>query len=341
MKKFCALMLAVALCVVFCACADQTSPAASQQESSTVESQSEDVSETADMPSQAPEESDKKLKIGFSVLTTDGFYITKYITRYNEIIEQRGYDSVMLDCKYDTATQAAQFDNLIAQKVDIIFLMPNEPKALIPSLQKAQEAKIPVIVVHQKVDPSAEQYTVGFAGADTVALGAGAGELMEKALNGKGNIVVLGGSPGSSYAIELTEGFTSKISDGIKILATGDHGWDRSKATTVTEDFLTKYDDLDGIWAMDDNTAIGAINAINAANRKGIAVVGINGQAEAFDYIKSGDLYGTVINDAAGNVDCAFEVLDLHLAGKTIPANTYSKSPGVTKENVDTTEPAF
>lgn len=341
MKKLFIMMLVAALCTMFCACADQSSPAASSQEPSTVESQPEEASKTADATSEAPEESGKKLKIGFSILTTDGFYIIKYISRYDEIIAQRGYESVMLDCKFDTAAQIAQLDNLIAQKVDIIFLMPNDPKAVIPSLQKAQDAKIPVIVVHQKVDPEAEQYTLGFAGADTFAMGAGAGELIDKALGGKGNIVILGGSPGSSYANESTEGFMSKISDDIKVLATGDHGWDRSKATTVMEDFLTKYDDIDGVWAMDDNTAIGAINAIKAANRTGIAVVGINGQAEAFDYIKSGDLYGTVLQDASGNVDCAFEVLDLYLAGKTIPPNTYSKSPGVTKENVDTMEPAF
>ena len=107
------------------------------------------------------------------------------------------------------------------------------------------------------------------------------------------------------------------------------------------ENYLTVYDDLAGVWAMDDNMAIGAINAIQTQGREGIVVVGINAQEEAYDYIRSGALYGTVKQDASGNVDAAFEVLDLYLAGEEIPPNTYSESPMVTIDNVDEIEPAF
>ncbi len=284
---------------------------------------------------------DDKLKIGFPISTTDGFYVTKYIERYDEQIAERGYDSVMLDSKFDVATQVSQIDNLIAQDVDVIFFMANDGNAALPAMQKCDAAGIPVIAVHNKLTEDAAAFTLGFAGANITTMGEGAGQLMDEALGGEGKIVIINGTPGESYAETLKDGFMSQLSDGIEVLDTGDHGWDRSKATTVMENFLTKYDDIDGVWASDDNTAIGAINAITAAGRDGIQVVGINGQAEAWDYIKNGQMYGTVIQDAAGNVDCAFEVLDLYLNDQPIPEFTYSESPLVTKENVDTMEPAF
>ena len=333
MKKVIALVLTVLMVFAFTACTPKTAEQ-SQAQSSEAAAASQEASQPA-------VESTEKLKIGFSILCTDGYYIKKYISRYEEIIAERGYESVMLDCQFDTATQATQMDNLIAQEVDIIFLMPNDPVAIVSSMKKANEAGIPIIVVHQRADASGDQYSLGFAGADSVAMGAGAGSLMEEALSGTGSVVIIGGSPGSAYATDLTTGFMSKLSSTITILDTGDAGWDRSNATSLMENYLTKYDDLGGVWAMDDNMAIGAINAIQTQGREGIAVVGVNAQEEAYDYIRSGAMYGTVKQDASGNVDAAFAVLDLYLAGADIPANTYSQSPMVTKDNIDQIEPAF
>ena len=273
--------------------------------------------------------------------TTDGFYVKKYIQRYDELIAEKGYDSVMLDSGFDAAKQVSQMDNLIAQKVDIIFLMPNDPKALMPSAKKAQDAGIPVLSVHDKLDVTGEQYTIGFAGADSTKLGEGAGQLMNEALAGKGNIVVLGSSYAATYGINIYTGFKSKIPADIKILAEGDHGWDRAKALAVMEDFLTKYDKIDGAFSFDDNTGLGVIDAIKAAQRTGIKVVSINGQKEAFDVVKSGDLYGTVKLDPVANVNKAFESLELFLTGKAVPQYNYSDSPMVTKANIDKMEPSF
>ena len=286
-------------------------------------------------------EAGKTIKIGFTILTTDGFYVKKYIERYNQQIEENGYESTMLDCTFDVAKQVSQIDNLIAQGVDIIFVMPADPKAVIPGIQKAKEAGIPVLAVHDKVDQSGEQYTIGYAGADSTKLGEGAGILMEEVLGGTGDIVVVGSSYGAAYGIALYDGFKSKISDGIKILGEGDHGWDRAKSMALMEDFLTKYDKIDGVYAFDDNTGFGVIDAIKAAQRTGIKVVSINGQKEAFDAIKAGDLYGTVKQDPVANVDKAFESLKLFLEGKEVPQYNYSESPIVTKDNVDSLEPSF
>lgn len=286
-------------------------------------------------------ETGKKIKIGFTILCTDGFYIKKYIERYEELIKQNGYESVLLDCQFDPAKQVSQLENLIAQEVDVIFLMPSDPLALIPGIKKANEANIPVFAVHSKIDSSGNKYIVGFAGCDNVKLGEGAGELLNEAIGGKGTIVILGGSPGTMTANDLTAGFMSKLSPGVKVLATVDHGWDKSKALTLMEDLLTKYDKIDGVWSMDDNTALGAIEAIKSINRTGIKVVGINGQKEAFDAITKGDLYGTVMQDPVANVDVAFKILGLYLAGKEVTENTYSASPLITKKNVDTMQPAF
>jgi len=288
-------------------------------------------------------ETGEKIKIGFTILCTDGFYIRKYIERFEEQVKNHGYDYVMLDCTFDTAKQVSQIDNLIAQKVDVMFVMPNDPKALIPGIKKAKEAGIPVLIVHDTIDPSGMQYAIGYAGASTELLGQQAAKLMNEALNNKGNIVVLGASWGANYGgLGIYEkGFKPTLSPEINILAEGDMGWDRAKSMGLMEDFLTKYDNIDGAFVFDDNTALGAIDAIKAAQREGIKVVSINGQKEAFDAIKAGDLYGTVKMDPVANVDKAFESLDLYLSGKEVPQYNYSESPIVTKENVDSIEPCF
>jgi len=275
-----------------------------------------------------------------SVQVTDGFYVSKYITTYDAIIKERGYDSVMVDCKFDTATQISQLDNLIAQKVDIIIMTPNDPKAVIPSLENAKKAGIPVIAVQSKVDPSAEKLTLGYSGANVVTMGANAGELINEALGSKGKIVCINGTPGGSYVDELNTGFYLTLSKDIQVLDTGDHGWDRSKATAVMDNFLAKYDDINGAWGSDDNTALGILNSVKASGRD-IKVVGINGQGEAFDSIKAGGLYGTVIHDPTAAANTAFKMLDMYLEGKEVPANNYTESPKINKANVDQYEPAF
>jgi len=280
-------------------------------------------------------------KIGITVECTNGFYMKKFIERFKEQIENHGFDYVLLDCEFDVAKQVSQIDNLIAQKVDILFVMAADPNAPIAGIKKAYEAGIPVVVVHDKIEPSGNKYTIGFAGANINFLGEQAGELMNEALNGEGNIVVLGGSFGAVYGNGIYNGFKEKLSEGIKILGEGDHGWDRTKSMNLMENFLTKYDNIDGTFSFDDNTALGVIDAIKAVNREGIKVVSINGQKEAFDAIRAGDLYGTVKMDPVANVDKAFESLDLYLSGKEAPEYNYSDSPKVTIENVDSLEPSF
>ncbi|MDD5017420.1 MAG: sugar ABC transporter substrate-binding protein [Eubacteriales bacterium] len=327
-----------------CGCSSSTTAdtTSSSEAIETTDATEADASEEATV---STDTDDTALKIGFSIICTDGYYVVGLINRYEELIEEYGYDSVILDCQFDTATQVTQIDNLIAQDVDVIIVMPIDSLALITEIQKANEAGIPVFCVHSKIDESGEDYIIGFAGSDSVKLGEGAGSLMEEALGGEGNVVIMGGSPGSDNANCLTEGFMSQLSSDITILTTVDTNWDRSTTTTLMEDLLTQYgDDIDGVWAMDDNIAIGAINAIEAAGYtagQDMVVVGINGQSEAWDYIKSGALYGTVIQDPAANIELTFDIIQQYLNGEEVEKYNYTGSPTVTIDNVNETDPAF
>lgn len=132
-----------------------------------------------------------------------------------------------------------------------------------------------------------------------------------------------------------------KIGDKINVLAELEHGWDRTKAYEAMENALTQYDNIDVVWSMDDNTAIGCVNAIKDAGREGIKVVGINGQDIAFEAIEAGDMYGTVIQNPSENVDLMFEMWDKWKAGEDYDFEMYSKSPMITAENISEYEPVF
>lgn len=187
--------------------------------------------------------------------------------------------------------QLSQVEDVIVKKPDAIVFTPVDYKAMVPSVEKINQAGIPVVNI---TDRSAGGKFVAFVGADDHRLGLETARYLIKTLGGKGNLVILEGVKGSLTSIDRVRGFNEAISEapGVKLLASQPGNYQRLQALQVMENLLQSYPSIDGVLAGNDAMATGAIEALDGAARKAL-VTGINGTQEAIDAIKSGKMLAT------------------------------------------------
>lgn len=184
--------------------------------------------------------------------------------------------------------QLSQIEDVIVKKPSAIVFIPVDYKAMVPGVEQINDAKIPVVNV---TDRSAGGKFLAFVGADDYSLGLETARYLLKAMGGKGNVVIIEGVKGSLTNIDRIRGFNDAIKEfkDVKLLASQPANYQRLQGLQVMENLMQSHAQIDGVLAANDAMAIGAIEALDGANRKA-KVVGINGTQEAVDAIKSGKL---------------------------------------------------
>ncbi len=215
--------------------------------------------------------------------------------------------------------QVKALDDQISAKVDLIGFDPFDAQAVIPTVQQANAAGIPVFTV----DSSAAGGTIDtYIGTDNVQGGVLAGEWLAKAMDGAGNLAIIEGDPGDSTNNAREQGLHSVIDKtDIKVVAALPAGWARDKGLQVMTDILTAHPDLNAVMAMNDEMALGAVQAIKAAGKSDqIKVVGYNGALEAIKAVYTGDMAADVVQypEGMGKLFVDWAVLDLN--GQKPPA---------------------
>jgi ABC-type sugar transport system substrate-binding protein len=280
----------------------------------------------------------KKPVIGISVSGFQAPYFKALIDAAEQEARVRNVELRVLDAEWDAQKQASQIESLIAQKCDVIEIIPCDSTAIIPTMRKVKDSGIPLFVVNTQHDPSSEDLIVTFIGASMEDEAAMVAESVKKLLDRKdGNVVIIEGAAGSFPAIHRTSGFIDSIKDSpnIKIIANQNAGWDRAQAQRVMEDFLTRYDNIDIVYCHDDNMAIGAIQAIKAAGRNEIRVVGIGGTIEGLDAIRNGDMYSTIDQPPFWEGRASVEYAARYLSGEKLDKWIKTAIAPIDKSNVD------
>ncbi len=203
-------------------------------------------------------------------------------------------------------------------------------------LKEAKRAKIPVILVDRGVSADPSLYTTLIA-SDFIAEGKMAGDWLAKTTNGKCNIVEIQGTPGAAPAIDRKKGFAEAIADkpDMKIIKSQTGDFKRDKGKEVMEAFL-KADPkgINALYAHNDDMAIGAIQAIEAAGLvpgKDILIVSIDGVKDAFEAMAAGKMNCTVeCNPLLGPP--AFDAIEAALSGKELPKKTIQKDEIFTQD---------
>ena len=184
--------------------------------------------------------------------------------------------------------QMSQIEDVVVKKPDAIVFTPVDYKALVPGVDKINAANIPVVNI---TDRSSAGKFVAFVGADDYSTALETARYLLKTLNGKGNFIILEGVKGALTNTDRVRGFNDALKEnpGAKLLASQPANYQRLQALQVMENLLQSHPQIDGVLAANDAMAMGAIEALEGANRTA-KVVGINGTKEAVDAIKAGKL---------------------------------------------------
>jgi ribose transport system substrate-binding protein len=267
----------------------------------------------------------KKMRVGFSQTETDGPWRIAETKSMQDEAAKRGYELVFTNARGDTATQVSNLEDLIAQRVDAIFLAPREAKGFEGPLQAAKNAGIPVILIDRELEGvQAGDMYVTFIGSNFVEEGKRAGEWLAKQTNGKAGIIELLGTAGSSVANDRHQGFVDaiKASPDMKIIAAQDGNFTRAQGQKVMESLIQAHrNNITAVYTHNDEMALGAVQALKSANMnpgKDVIVVSVDGQKSALEAIQRGEMNATVeCNPRFGPV--AFDTLEKFKRGERIP----------------------
>lgn len=259
-------------------------------------------------------------------------------------------EAIVLDAGGDVARQIAQLQDLIQQEVDAIIIWPTNGEAVIPAVREASKAGIPVVVTNSNIAEAGFPFVKSFSGPDNITQGSRSAEIMcdkfkEMGIENEARVVQISGQPGYTTAIERQKGFDDRLPEvcpNVTLVETQPGDWNREKSQTVMEAFLVKYDDIDGVYAGDDNMGVGALNAAKAAGRDGIIFVGATNFAVGYEAMERGEYWGSIYQSPVDDAEAALKTaLDI-LNGEDVPFLNYFDTPKITQDNQsEFTKPVF
>jgi ribose transport system substrate-binding protein len=187
--------------------------------------------------------------------------------------------------------QKAMVDQVLRDKPDAVIFIPVDDVAMIDSVKKLNDAKIPIVLVSNPLPGS----FVTYVGADDFEIGYREARYLFEKLGAKGKIVVIEGTPAAPTNRERVRGYQRAFGEfpGIQVLGSGIGNYQQPDARRVMEKFLSEHKEIDAVMSANDSMALGVREALKAANRTAI-VIGINGILPAVKQIETGGMLATV-----------------------------------------------
>ena len=229
--------------------------------------------------------------------------------------------------------QLSQIEDVTTRKPSGILFMAVDPRGVVPAIEKVNAAGIPIVNYNDRV---AGGKFVTFVGFDDYKLGLDTGRYLLKAIGGQGNVVIIEGVKGSATSDERVRGFRKALEEfpNVKLLASQPANFQRLPAVQVMENLIQANPKIDGVLAAADAMALGARDALEAANRGSTKVIGINGVPEAIEAVKAGRLIGTGQFDGF-QIGCVASMAMLrNLRGQPVPASMVFSGIVIDKSNL-------
>jgi inositol transport system substrate-binding protein len=256
--------------------------------------------------------------IGVAFPNSDTF-LSRVQNGMKEKAAELGVTVTITDAKDDTQAQLSQVENFVSQGVKAIIVVPVDTSAAQPMADAAKAANIPLVFVNR--NPSIAG--VPYVGSDSLYAGTVEMEELAKLAGGKGDVVILQGQVTNEAAVQRTQGCNDVVGKNpdMKVVATQAGDWDRAKGQSIAENWIQSGTLKEGmvVCANNDEMALGAINALKAANLLDkVFVGGVDATSEALAAMQAGDLEVTVFQDAkgqgSGGVQAAVDLIN----GKTV-----------------------
>lgn len=251
----------------------------------------------------------QKIKIGVCTSSFNDKFMSSLLDEMRNYSKSlNDVEIVYVDSKHDSNIELSQVENFISERVDAIVVQPVDTDSSKPVTGIAKAAGVPIISVNK---PFANQNDAAcYVSSDLKQSGILEMEYLAKKINYKGNVAIMMGTMGQEAQRLRTQGFHDVIAKypNMKIVAEQTAEWDRAKGMALMENLLQSGKVIDVVASSNDEMAIGALKAIEAAGKLGkITVGGIDATPEGLDYLKSGKLAVTVFQNATAQAQCTIE----------------------------------
>lgn len=225
-------------------------------------------------------------RIGVTLLTREHVFYKDLEAGLKEAADKQGYQLTVTSGDFDLAKQQSQIENFIVQGVDAIIVCPADSKGIGPAIERANQANIPVFTA----DIAAQGgQVVSHVASDNLSGGRLAAEFIAKALNGQGEVGIIGQQEVQS-GLDRELGFKEEMKKypGIKVVSTLNGGGVRDRALKAADDMLQGNPNIKGIFGINDDSALGALSAAEGHGRNDIVIVGYDAIPEAVKAIQRG-----------------------------------------------------
>ena len=283
---------------------------------------------------QAPAPADK-VTIGVSLAQDDNPFYIAMLKGIRARAQELGWDVATVSANEDKLKQINGVQDLVARGVKGILISPIDAVGVNAAYDAAAAAKVPIVsVARGSVSPN---QTIHVA-MDEKQIGRDIAEWTAKKLGGKGQVAMLLGPSGAPTFKNLAEGYTEVMAKypDIKIVFKSDGPLTRERGVKQTEDALVANPDLAAVYTANDDVALGAMQAVLAANRAGKTIVtGMNGVPPALRAVKDGNMAMTVELNPVEWGRLGVDVLATYLKGDKIEPRVFIKHNLIDSSNVD------
>ena len=280
-------------------------------------------SQTAtDSTSNSPTNSSAKKKIGVTLLTREDDFYRELEAGLKETAAQNNFELIIQSGDKDLSKQQSQIDNFIVQKVDAIIVCPTDTKGIAPAIERANAANIPVFTADIAAGGGK---VISHIASNNTEGGKLAADFIAKALNGANGKVGIIGQPEVQSVVDRETGFKTELAKypNLQILPTLNGGGVRDRALKAADDLIQGNPDLKAIFCINDETALGALQAVEARNLKDVIIVGYDAAPEAVEKIKKGTaLKADVAQQPRDIGKQTIEAIAKHLKGEAVAPKT-------------------
>lgn len=254
--------------------------------------------------------------IGVSIQNPSSAFYQKLILGVRTEAQRSGY-AVIIDGAENDAEQQSQVEDFISKDVNAIIIVPYDSQMIAAAIAEANAANIPVFTA-DIASTEGEAHVFAHVASDNVAGGRQAARLLCTAMGMRGPVAILDEGQVASVQ-DRVRGFRDELHRscrGLSVVADADVGGQKQKAADIMAELLQTRRDLRGVFAINDDTALGALAAIRTVRRQ-ISVVGYDATERARKAIAKGQLYGDVVQ-----YPYAIGSTTIHLIGDTFAGRT-------------------
>jgi ribose transport system substrate-binding protein len=270
----------------------------------------------------APNNAAAKKKIGVTLLTREDDFYRGLEAGLKESAAQNNFELIVQSGDKDLSKQQSQIDNFIVQKVDAIIVCPTDTRGIAPAIERANAANIPVFTADIAAGGGR---VVSHVASNNVEGGRLAADYIARALGGGAAKVGIIGQPEVQSVVDRETGFKEALAKypNLSLVPTLNGEGKRDRALKAAEDLLQGNPDIKAIFCINDETALGALSAVEAKGKTDVIIVGYDAAPEAVEKIKKGTALKADVAQQPGEIGRrTIEAIAKHFRGEPVSPKT-------------------